>query len=73
MTNLVLLTLGATLLAGLFTALGVHAYSAGLAQRAALVERLSATGEPPLLPGAGAGSGASTAYCAGPRWAAASN
>lgn len=47
MTNLVLLTLGATLLAGLFTALGVHAYSAGLAQRAALVERLSATGEPP--------------------------
>ncbi|MEU2829137.1 type II secretion system F family protein [Streptomyces lavendulae] len=47
MNDLVLLTLGATLLAGLFTALGVHAYSAGLAQRAALIERLSASGEPP--------------------------
>ncbi|MER5808420.1 type II secretion system F family protein [Streptomyces sp. NPDC002033] len=47
MTHLVLLTLGATLLAGLFTALGVHAYASGLAQRAALIERLSATGAPP--------------------------
>ncbi|UQX02739.1 type II secretion system F family protein [Streptomyces sp. RerS4] len=46
MTNLVLLTLGATLLAGLFVSLGVHAYAAGLAQRAALVERLSAEGVP---------------------------
>ncbi|MEU3722008.1 type II secretion system F family protein [Streptomyces sp. NPDC031705] len=44
MTHLVLLTLGATLLAGLLVSLGVHAYAAGLAQRAALVERLSAEG-----------------------------
>ncbi|MDH6544343.1 type II secretion system F family protein [Streptomyces lavendulae] len=47
MNDLVLLTLGATLLAGLFTALGVHAYSTGLDRRAALIERLSASGEPP--------------------------
>ncbi|MCX5194711.1 type II secretion system F family protein [Streptomyces sp. NBC_00249] len=47
MTNAVLLTLGATLLAGLLVILGVHAYSSGHAQRAALVERLSASGEPP--------------------------
>ncbi|AZM90869.1 MULTISPECIES: type II secretion system F family protein [Streptomyces] len=46
MTNLVLLTLGATLLAGLFVSLGVHAYAAGLAQRAALIDRLSAEGAP---------------------------
>ncbi|MEU9034336.1 type II secretion system F family protein [Streptomyces sp. NPDC048352] len=44
MTHLVLLTLGATLLAGLLVSLGVHAYAAGLSQRAALVERLSAEG-----------------------------
>ncbi|MDX2389734.1 type II secretion system F family protein [Streptomyces sp. DK15] len=46
MNNLVLLTLGATLLAGLFVALGVHAYASGHAQRAALIERLSASGAP---------------------------
>ncbi|MFF5702262.1 type II secretion system F family protein [Streptomyces sp. NPDC012794] len=46
MTHLVLLTLGATLLAGLLVSLGVHAYAAGLAQRAALVDRLSAEGTP---------------------------
>ncbi|MER6214860.1 MULTISPECIES: type II secretion system F family protein [unclassified Streptomyces] len=46
MTDLVLLTLGATLLAGLLVSLGVHAYAAGLAQRAALVERLAAEGAP---------------------------
>ncbi|MEU3313085.1 type II secretion system F family protein [Streptomyces sp. NPDC006662] len=46
MTDLVLLTLGATLLAGLLVSLGVHAYAAGLAQRAALVERLAAEGVP---------------------------
>lgn len=46
MTDLVLLTLGTTLLAGLLVTLGVHAYAAGLAQRAALVERLAAEGAP---------------------------
>ncbi|MFF4326849.1 type II secretion system F family protein [Streptomyces sp. NPDC048387] len=46
MTDLVLLTLGATLLAGLLVSLGVHAYAAGLAQRAALVERLASEGVP---------------------------
>ncbi|MGP3688173.1 type II secretion system F family protein [Streptomyces sp. IBSNAI002] len=47
MNPLILLTLGATLLAGLLVVLGVHAYAAGRAQRAALIERLSATGAPP--------------------------
>ncbi|MCX4691301.1 type II secretion system F family protein [Streptomyces sp. NBC_01408] len=46
MNPLVLLTLGATLLACLLVVLGVHAYSAGRAQRAALIERLSASGAP---------------------------
>ncbi|MEU9236503.1 type II secretion system F family protein [Streptomyces subrutilus] len=46
MNPLILLTLGITLLACLFTVLGVHAYAAGRAQRAALIERLSATGAP---------------------------
>ncbi|MGW0390278.1 type II secretion system F family protein [Streptomyces sp. NPDC003042] len=46
MNNLVLLTLGATLLAGLFVALGVHAFATGQAQRAALIERLSASAVP---------------------------
>lgn len=72
MTNLVLLTLGATLLAGLFVSLGVHAYSAGLAQRAALIDRLSAEGAPGP-PAAGAASRASTGACAGRGWAGASN
>ncbi|MDJ0384141.1 type II secretion system F family protein [Streptomyces sp. G-G2] len=47
MNPLVLLTIGATLLACLLVVFGVHAYAAGRAQRAALVERLSASGEPP--------------------------
>lgn len=46
MNPLILLTLGATLLACLFVVLGVHAYAAGRAQRAALIERLSASGVP---------------------------
>ncbi|MEU9146165.1 type II secretion system F family protein [Streptomyces sp. NPDC048349] len=46
MNPLILLTLGATLLTCLFVVLGVHAYAAGRAQRAALIERLSATGAP---------------------------
>lgn len=46
MNPIVLLTLGATLLACLLVVLGVHAYSAGRAQRAALIERLSASGAP---------------------------
>ncbi|MFD3547524.1 type II secretion system F family protein [Streptomyces sp. NPDC058655] len=47
MNTPVLLTLGATLLACLFVVLGVHAYAAGRAQRAALVERLTSAGAPP--------------------------
>ncbi|MEU9302977.1 type II secretion system F family protein [Streptomyces sp. NPDC048269] len=47
MNPLILLTLGATLLACVLVILGVHAYTAGRAQRAALIERLSATGTPP--------------------------
>lgn len=43
------LTLGATLLACLFVVWGVHAYAAGRAQRAALIERLSASGAPEPL------------------------
>ncbi|WP_328927379.1 type II secretion system F family protein [Streptomyces sp. NBC_00190] len=43
----ILLTLGATLLACVLVIFGVHAYMAGRAQRAALIERLSATGAPP--------------------------
>ncbi|MCY0920418.1 MULTISPECIES: type II secretion system F family protein [unclassified Streptomyces] len=46
MNTTVSLTLGATLLAGLLVVWGVHAYSAGRAQRAALIERLSASGAP---------------------------
>ncbi|MCB5170070.1 type II secretion system F family protein [Streptomyces bambusae] len=49
MNNLVLLTLGATLLGCLLVVLGVHAYTKGRAERAALIDRLSAaaTAEPP--------------------------
>ncbi|MET9957664.1 type II secretion system F family protein [Streptomyces sp. NPDC006326] len=47
MNPLVLLTLGATLLACVLVVAGVHAYAAGRAQRAALVERLSQEGAPP--------------------------
>ncbi|MER5775791.1 type II secretion system F family protein [Streptomyces sp. NPDC002039] len=46
MNTTVSLTLGATLLAGLLVVWGVHAYSAGRAQHAALVERLAASGGP---------------------------
>lgn len=46
MNPTVLLTLGATLLACLFVILGVHAYAAGRAQRAALLERLTSAGAP---------------------------
>ncbi|MFD9304412.1 type II secretion system F family protein [Streptomyces sp. NPDC060048] len=46
MNPYVSLTLGAALLACLFVVWGVHAYSAGRAQRAALIERLSASGAP---------------------------
>ncbi|MFI5616557.1 type II secretion system F family protein [Streptomyces sp. NPDC051567] len=46
MNPLILLALGATLLACLFVVLGLHAYAAGHAQRAALVERLSSSDAP---------------------------
>ncbi|OKK20812.1 hypothetical protein AMK16_10360 [Streptomyces sp. CB00455] len=46
MNPLILLTLGATLLACVLVILGVHAYTAGRAQRSALIERLSETGHP---------------------------
>ncbi|MFD9355524.1 type II secretion system F family protein [Streptomyces sp. NPDC060031] len=46
MNPLILLTLGATLLTCVLVVLGVHAYAAGHAQRAALIERLSASGAP---------------------------
>ncbi|MBT2404726.1 MULTISPECIES: type II secretion system F family protein [unclassified Streptomyces] len=49
MNPLILLTLGATVLACLLVVLGLHAYAAGRAQRAALIERLSATGAPAPL------------------------
>ncbi|WP_405489457.1 type II secretion system F family protein [Streptomyces sp. NBC_00096] len=49
MNPLILLTLGATLLACVLVILGIHAYAAGRAQRAALIERLSATGLPEPL------------------------
>ncbi|MGW6686005.1 type II secretion system F family protein [Streptomyces sp. NPDC054961] len=42
-------TLGATLLACLFVVWGVHAYAKGHAQRAALIDRLSASGAPEPL------------------------
>ncbi|MEV7833424.1 type II secretion system F family protein [Streptomyces subrutilus] len=44
MNPLITLTLGATLLACVLVVLGLQAYTAGRAQRAALIERLSATG-----------------------------
>ncbi|MFD3655089.1 type II secretion system F family protein [Streptomyces sp. NPDC058620] len=45
MDNLPLLTIGVTLLAGLFAVLGVHIYSSGKAQRQVLFERMSQTGQ----------------------------
>ncbi|MFD9722493.1 type II secretion system F family protein [Streptomyces sp. NPDC059072] len=49
MNPLILITLGATLLACVFVILGLQAYAAGRAQRAALIERLSASGAPEPL------------------------
>ncbi|WP_031083449.1 type II secretion system F family protein [Streptomyces sp. NRRL WC-3549] len=46
MDELPLLTIGVTLLAGLFGVLGVHGYSAGRAQRQLLFDRMSQTGQP---------------------------
>ncbi|MEU9332401.1 type II secretion system F family protein [Streptomyces sp. NPDC048290] len=46
--NLTTLTIGATLLTLLLAVLGVQAYAAGRAQRRALVERLTATGQAPV-------------------------
>ncbi|MFG3293303.1 type II secretion system F family protein [Streptomyces sp. NPDC048179] len=46
--DLVSLTTGITLLAGLLAVVGLHTYASGRAQRAALVDRLSYTGESPL-------------------------
>ncbi|MCX5145735.1 type II secretion system F family protein [Streptomyces sp. NPDC048550] len=46
MNPLILLTLGATLLACVLVVVGVHAYAAGRAQRAALIERLATDGAP---------------------------
>ncbi|MGA5568849.1 type II secretion system F family protein [Streptomyces pseudogriseolus] len=48
--NLITLTTGVTLLACVLAVVGVHVHAAGRAQRQALVDRLSATGE---LPSAG--------------------
>ncbi|MEU5433737.1 type II secretion system F family protein [Streptomyces sp. NPDC020719] len=47
MDGLAQLTIGGTLLACAAAAAGAHAYATGRAQRRALVERLSAAGEPP--------------------------
>ncbi|MFB8747741.1 type II secretion system F family protein [Streptomyces parvulus] len=46
--TLVTLTTGITLLTCVLAVVGLHAYTAGRAQRAALVDRLSATGQIPL-------------------------
>ncbi|MFF3749825.1 type II secretion system F family protein [Streptomyces sp. NPDC002018] len=45
MDNLPLLTIGVTLLTCVFAVIGVHVYSSGKAQREALVERMSHTGQ----------------------------
>ncbi|MEU0135418.1 type II secretion system F family protein [Streptomyces sp. NPDC006296] len=50
MDNLVPLTIGVTLLCCLLGVLGLHAYTSGKAQREALVERLSSTGQIDLGP-----------------------
>ncbi|MFI6699736.1 type II secretion system F family protein [Streptomyces sp. NPDC050509] len=49
MDNLVLPTIGVTLLCCLFGVMGVHAYAAGKSQRQALVDRLSTTGQIPIV------------------------
>ncbi|WP_393060166.1 type II secretion system F family protein [Streptomyces sp. LN549] len=45
MDNLPLLTIGVTLLAGLFAVIGVHIFSSGRAQQQILVDRMSQTGQ----------------------------
>ncbi|MGW1889679.1 type II secretion system F family protein [Streptomyces sp. NPDC002004] len=45
MDNLVPLTMGVTLLACVLVVMGIHAYASGRAQRDALVDRLSTTGQ----------------------------
>ncbi|MFC8063170.1 type II secretion system F family protein [Streptomyces sp. NPDC057293] len=47
--TLVTLTTGITLLTCVLAVVGLHAYAAGRAQRAALVERLAATGRIPVI------------------------
>ncbi|WP_392672268.1 type II secretion system F family protein [Streptomyces sp. LN785] len=47
MTNLPLLTIGVTLLCGVTGVMGLHAYTGGKADRDALVDRLSHTGQIP--------------------------
>ncbi|MGW1027613.1 type II secretion system F family protein [Streptomyces sp. NPDC002577] len=49
--DLSLLTIGATLLTCVLAVIGLHSYSAGKAQRQALVDRLSATGQIPIVTG----------------------
>ncbi|MEV7087350.1 type II secretion system F family protein [Streptomyces sp. NPDC093085] len=49
MNNLVLPTIGVTLLCCLLGVMGVHAYAAGKSQRQALVDRLSTTGQIPIV------------------------
>ncbi|MFF3400540.1 type II secretion system F family protein [Streptomyces sp. NPDC002659] len=51
MDNLPLLTIGVTLLACVLSVVGVHAYSSGKAQREALVQRMSQTGQLPAAAG----------------------
>ncbi|MEU9095531.1 type II secretion system F family protein [Streptomyces sp. NPDC048428] len=45
MDNLPLLTIGVTLLAGLFAVIGVHVFTSGRAQQQILVDRMSQTGQ----------------------------
>jgi tight adherence protein B len=49
MNNLALLTIGVTLICCTLGVMGVHAYSSGKDQQAALVERLSQTGQIPVV------------------------
>ncbi|MFE3737625.1 type II secretion system F family protein [Streptomyces sp. NPDC059134] len=49
MDNLVLPTIGVTLLCCLLGVMGVHAYASGRSQRQALVDRLSTTGQIPVV------------------------
>ncbi|MEN8651229.1 type II secretion system F family protein [Streptomyces sp. 21So2-11] len=48
MDNSALLAIGSTLLCGVLAVAGIHTYTAGRSQRAALVERLAITGPRPL-------------------------